>query len=268
LRDQGNLRDQEDGAFREHREGAIISGTRRGGRAVLEVLVATGRSPAPVVAPVGPPSYAMAFTGLAVALVLVLGLWEIAGHAGTIAHEGAHVVGMILFERGVSKVTVDYERGQHQGATYEPEGSGFFSVLATIVGYYGPPLFGLLGAALLVHGSATGVLWVFLLLLGGLLLLVRNLFGFLIVAATGALFYLTVTYGSAQAQVVVACSWVWLLLISGVVTAFEHFRGGADYGILWRRTWIPGFIWATLSVAVALACLWYGGSWLLGFSRP
>ena len=90
-------------------------------------------------------------------------------------------------------------------------------MLATIVGYYGPPLFGLLGAALLVHGSATGVLWVFLVLLGGLLLLVRNLFGALVVVATGALFYLTVTYGSVQAQLLVACSWVWLLLLSGVV---------------------------------------------------
>src|SRR3954453_16584472 len=206
----------------------------------------------------------MALTGLGIALVLVLGLWEIAGHADTIAHEGAHVVGMILFERGVSGVTIDYSGDRHNGATSPPGGSTFFSVLATVVGYYGPPLFGLLGAALLVHGSATGVLWVFLVLLGGLLLLVRNLFGALVVVGTGALFYLTVTYGSAQAQLHVACSWVWLLLISGVVTAFEHFRGGGDYGILWRRPWIPGFVWATLTVAVALACLWYGGSWLLG----
>ncbi len=231
-------------------------------------LLAAGRSheSAPVIAPSGPPSYGLAFAGLAVALLLVLGLWEIAGHADTIAHEGAHVVGMILFERGVRGVEIDYEEGRHTGGT-TPAGS-FFSVLATIVGYYGPPLFGLLGAALLVHGSATGVLWVFLLLLGGLLLLVRNLFGFLLVSATGALFYLTVTYGSAAAQVFVACAWVWLLLISGVVTAFEHFRGGEDYRLLQTYTWIPRFVWASLSVVVAVAALWYGGSWLLGFSRP
>jgi Peptidase M50B-like len=233
---------------------------------VLEVLVAAARDPRPVVVPVGPPSHAMAFSALAVALLLVLGLWEIAGHADTIAHEGAHAVGMILFERGVRGVEIDYEGGQHTGATYRA--GDFFSVLATILGYYGPPLFGLLGAALLVHGSATGVLWVFLLLLGGLLLLVRNLFGFLIVGATGALFYLTLTYGSAQAQLLVACTWVWLLLISGLVTALEHFGGGGDYRILRSATLIPGFVWATLSVLVAAAALWYGGSWLLGFSRP
>jgi hypothetical protein len=175
---------------------------------------------------------------------------------------------MILFERGVSGVTIDYAGDQHIGATSPPRNTSFFSVLATIVGYYGPPLFGLLGAALLVHGTATGVLWVFLVLLACLLLFVRNLFGALVVVATGALFYLTLTYGSATAQLVVACSWVWLLLISGVVTAFEHFRHGSDYGLLQAKTWIPGFVWATLSVVVALAALWYGGSWLLGFSHP
>jgi hypothetical protein len=236
---------------------------------VLALLAAARpQDPVPVVIPAGPPSYGMAFTGLAVALVLVLGLWEIAGHADTIAHEGAHVVGMILFERGVSGVTIDYEHDQHTGGTSAPKDAVFFSVLATIAGYYGPPLFGLLGAALLVGGSATGVLWVFLLLLGGLLLLVRNLFGALIVVGVGALFYLTVTYGSATAQLLVACSWVWLLLISGVVTAVEHFRGGGDYGLLQEETWIPRFVWATLSVVAAVGALWYGGSWLLGFSRP
>jgi hypothetical protein len=231
---------------------------------VLGLLGAAG----PAVVAAGRPSYGMAFAGLGIALVLVLGFWEIAGHAGTIAHEGAHVVGMILFERGVSGVVIDYQGDQHAGSTSPPPDTAFFSVLATIAGYYGPPLFGLLGAALLVHGSATGVLWVFLVLLGGLLLLVRNLFGVLIVVATGAVFYLTVRYGSAEAQTLVACSWVWLLLISGVVTAFEHFRHGADYAILSRKTLIPGFFWATLTVVVAVGALWYGGSWLLGFSRP
>jgi hypothetical protein len=232
------------------------------------VLALLAAAPAPVISPAGPPSYAMAFSGLGIALVLVLGLWEIGGHADTMAHEGAHVVGMILFERGVSGVIIDYRGDQHVGSTSAPVGTSFFSVLATIAGYYGPPLFGLLGAALLVHGSATGMLWVFLLLLAGLLLFVRNLFGIVIVVATGALFYLTVTQGSAQAQMLVACSWVWLLLISGVVSAFEHFRHGGDYTILSRHTLIPGFVWATFSVVVALAALWYGGSWLLGFSRP
>ncbi len=233
---------------------------------MLAVLAAAPRDPQPVVAPTGPPSYAMAFTGLAVALVLVLGLWELTGHVNTIAHEGAHVVGMILFGRGVSSVEIHYRGGEHEGVTYGT--NSFVSVLAGVAGYLGPPLFGLLGAALLVQGSATGVLWVFLLLLGGLILFVRNLFGVLVVAAVGAVLYLTVTYGSAQAQILVACTWVWLLLILGVMFAFGHFTGGGDYKILEAATWITRYFWATIALGVAVACLWYGGSWLLGFSRP
>jgi hypothetical protein len=233
---------------------------------VLALLAATPRDPEPVIVPAGPPSYGMVFAGLAVALLLVLGLWEITGHVSTIAHEGAHVVGMILFERGVSKVEIDYKNGQHEGGTM-PTGP-FFSVLATIVGYMGPPLFGLMGAALLVHGSATGTLWVFLLLLGGLILFVRNLFGILVVAAVGTLFYLTLTYGSAQAQVLVACTWVWLLLIVGQMFAIEHFAKGDDHKHLEEKTGITKYFWGAISVVVATIALWYGASWLLGFSRP
>ncbi len=232
------------------------------------MLALLAADPAPVMSPAGPPSYALAFTGLGIALGLVLGLWEIAGHVATIAHEGAHVVGMILFQRGVSGVTIDYEGDQHTGLTIPPKDTNVFSVLAFAVGYWGPSLFGLLGAALLVHGSATGTLWVFLVLLGGLILFVRNLFGILVVAATGSVLYLTVTYGSAQAQVLVACTWVWLLLVLGVMFAFGHFTTGKDYEILAGKTWITRYFWATIALAVAAACLWYGGSWLLGFSGP
>ena len=232
----------------------------------LMVAAARDREITPVIAPSGPPSYAMAFTALAVALVLVLGLWEITGHVNTIAHEGAHVIGMILFGRGVSRVEIDYRQGQHEGVTYGT--NSFVSVLAGVAGYLGPPLFGLLGAALLVRGSATGVLWVFLLLLGGLILFVRNLFGILVVAAVGVLFYLTLTYGSAQAQTLVACTWVWLLLILGLMFAIGHFAGGGDHAILQHHTWITKYFWASISVVVATIALWYGGSWLLGFSRP
>jgi hypothetical protein len=237
---------------------------------VLELLAAAARQdhPAPVIAAAGQPSYGMAFAGLAVALVLILGLWEITGHVSTIAHEGAHVVGMILFERGVSRVIVDYKNDAHEGKTVPPTGTTFFSVLATIVGYMGPPLFGLMGAALLIHGSATGTLWVFLVLLGGLILFVRNLFGILVVGAVGTLFYLTLTYGSAQAQVLVACTWVWLLLILGLMFAIGHFGGGGDHEHLQDRTLISKYFWGAISVVVATIALWYGGAWLLGFSHP
>lgn len=235
---------------------------------MLDVLLAVAAPPGPDVAPSVPPSHWVSLAGLGVALVLVVGLWELAGHAATMAHEGAHAVVFLLVGQGVRRMEIKFTEQGHEGETYWAYGERP-SVLALMAGYYGPSLFGLLGAALLVHGSATATLWIFLVLLGLLLVVVRNLFGFLIVLATGAILYLTVTYGSAAAQVLVACAWVWLLLVTGVVFAFGHFNGGDDYRKLQQATFfIPPVIWALLAVAVSLAALYSGGSWLLGFSRP
>ena len=235
---------------------------------MVDVLFAAASFPGAVVAPSAPPSRGIALAGLGVALFLIVGIWEIAGHASTMAHEGAHAAVFVLVGLGVRRVVIDYDdvRG-HRGFT-EPARPGV-SVLAGMAGYYGPSLFGLLGAALLVNGSATGVLWVYLVLLGLLLVVVRNLFGFFIVLLTGAILYLTVTYGSAMAQMIAAAAVVWLLLVVGVVLAFEHFWGGADYGILQEATlFIPRIIWALLAVAVSLSALYFAGSWLLGYSQP
>jgi hypothetical protein len=142
-------------------------------------------------------------------------------------------------------------------------------ILPVLAGYSGPPLFGLLGAALLVHGSATALLWIFLLMLGLLLVVVRSVFSFLIVGGLATLLYLTVTYGSTSAQVIVVCTLVWILLVGGVIQAFEHFSGGGDYEILQSKaSLIPKTFWALISVVVAVGSLLLGGAWLLGYALP
>jgi hypothetical protein len=50
--------------------------------------------------------------------------------------------------------------------------------------------------------------------------------------------------------------------------AIGHFGGGRDHSDLQDRTLISKYFWAAISVVVATIALWYGGSWLLGFSRP
>jgi peptidase M50B-like protein len=228
---------------------------------VLDVLLTA--PPQPEIAPSVPPSRAVALAGLGIALVLALGLWEIFGHATVIAHEGAHAAVALLLGMVVTSVVI---HDDHRGKTTWRRPAYLLPLMA---GYYGPPLFGLLAAALLVHGSATAMLWVFLFLLVLLLIVMRNLFGFLIVALLAVFFYLTVTYGSASAQVTVACSWAWLLLVGGVLDAFAHFSEGADYADLGDYVMVvPRVVWASLGVLVALACLVLGGAWLFGYSIP
>jgi Peptidase M50B-like len=216
----------------------------------------------PEIAPAVPPSHAVSLAALGIAVVLVLGIWEITAHAVVIAHEGAHAAAALLLGGVPTSVTVNEK---NEGLT-EWRGAPILPVLA---GYSGPPLFGLLGAALLVHGSATAVLWIFLLMLGLLLIVVRSVFSLLIVGGLAALLYLTVTYGSASAQVIVVCTLVWILLVGGAIQAFEHFKGGGDYTILKSKAGlIPKIFWASISVVVAVGSLLLGGAWLLGYGTP
>jgi hypothetical protein len=43
---------------------------------------------------------------------------------------------------------------------------------------------------------------------------------------------------------------------------------GKDHSDLAEKTLITKYFWGSISVVVATAALWYGGSWLLGFSQP
>jgi hypothetical protein len=228
---------------------------------VLGVLFAAAPHP-PEIAPAVPPSHAVTLAALGIAVVLVLGIWEITGHAVVIAHEGAHAAAALLLGGVPTSVTLNEK---NEGLT-EWRGAAILPVLA---GYSGPPLFGLLGAALLVHGSATALLWLFLLMLGLLLIVVRSVFSFLIVGGLATLLYLTVTYGSASAQVIVVCTLVWILLVGGLIQAFEHFNGGKDYEILESEAGlIPKIFWASISIVVAVGSLLLGGAWLLGYATP
>ena len=217
----------------------------------------------PEIAPGVPPSHTVALAALGIALVLVLGLWELTGHATVIAHEGAHAATALLLGMVVTGVVI------RDDLTGETSWRGPSYVLPLMAGYYGPPLFGLLTAVLLIDGSATAVLWILLFLLGLLLIAMRNVFGFLIVGLLGVFLYLTVTYASASAQVMTACTLVWILLVGGVVDAFDDFSGGADYGFLSDHVGVvPRVVWASLGVLVAIGCLVLGGAWLLGHATP
>ena len=231
---------------------------------MLDVLLTA--PPQPEIAPSVRPSTTLALAALGVALLLALGIWEITGYLITMAHEGAHALALMITGKRVRSVTIQGDLG---GLTrpVNPEDVG---ILAYLAGYAGPPLFGLLGAALLVHGSASAVLWICLLLLGVLLVVLRNLFGFVMVFLAGAFFYLTATYASATAQSTVACTVVWILLVGGVLDAFEQFAlPDTDYRKLQRYSGvIPWFVSATFGVLIAVGCLALGGAWLLGYGTP
>lgn len=234
---------------------------------MLGLLAAAGRHHEVLPGTAAPglhPSTEVAVGAGAVAVVLVLLLWSVVGHVVTFAHEGSHALMAILMGSRVSGVRLHADR---TGVT--EYSAPLLRLPVTAAGYVGPSAFGVLGAVLLARGQGEAVLGVSLVLLAMLLLATTNWFGRLALLLTGAGLFLTLQRGSPGVQVLVACVWVWLLLVGGLVHVVEHGRHGVDFATLRRLTWIvPASLWALLTTAAAVLALLYGGMLLLGATPP
>lgn len=198
--------------------------------------------------------------GGVVAAILAFGLWSIAGHVITIAHEGGHAMAALLLGGRIREVRLHRDRS---GST--SSSAVMLELPVTFAGYVGPSAFGLVGCLLLVHGRADAALWGSLVLLALLLLTTANWFGRLVLAVAGGVLLLVLLRGSPEVQVLIACAWVWLLLIGGVLHVWDHRRGGADFAALRAMTTIvPAGVWAWTALIASVAALLLGGAWLVG----
>lgn len=236
----------------------MITAPIAGLREAVEAMVAAS-IPATV-----PPSSTVVVVAGAIAAVLVLGLWSITGHIITIAHEGAHAAVAVLLGGKVTEVRLHRDR---TGST--TSGRALLVLPVAAAGYLGPSVFGLLGSGLIVHGRPDLVLWTSLALLFLLLLTTANWFGRLVVITTGALLLATLYQGSPGLRLLVACAWVWVLLIGGLLHVWRHRRGGVDFMIMHSITGVvPAFLWAGLALVATAAALVLGGAWLVGAATP
>jgi hypothetical protein len=211
-----------------------------------------------------PPSTAVAVVAGGVAVLLVLGVWSLIGHVITIAHEGAHAAATLLLGGRVTQVRLNRDR---TGSTASR--SPLLQFPVTAAGYLGPSVFGLAGSALLVHGKPDAVLWITLVLLALLLLSTANWFGRFVLVVVGAGLFLVATQAPAGVRLLVACVWVWVLLVGGVLHVWDHRHGGADFAAMRSMTFVvPAVVWAALAFVAAVAALLVGGAWLIGVTAP
>ncbi len=207
------------------------------------------------------PAPEVVLIGLLVAIVvLVRTLWEIANHAETVVHEGAHVLAGILTGRKILGVTIEANGG---GATDMVPKSGAGYGVAAFVGYVGANAAGLIAAGLISTGRMVAVLWFGLVLLAVMLLTIRNFFGGIVILTCGALLYLVVRYGTAGVDTAVAYGVTWFLLISGTRVAFgivRRPRDVADAGVLAGMTFLWRWVWCFLWLAGTIAALVVGGA--------
>ena len=199
---------------------------------------------------------------LVVALAALLTTWSPVGyrvvrHLVTLLHEAGHAAAGALVGRRVHGIRLHADTSGLTLSRGRPRGPGM--VLMLLAGYPAPALVGLAGAALLSQGYAAGLLWALVLLCAVVLLLVRNVYGLLVVVATGALV-------AVLSWLATALVWVVVLAAPRSVVELQRQRRrgarGTDVDQLAALTGVPAVLWVAVLWVVTVACLGLTG-WLL-----
>ncbi len=200
----------------------------------------------------------------AVALALVLLAWPLVRLLVTVCHEAGHAVVATLAGRKLSGIRVHSDTSGLTTSRGRPTGPGMVATL--LAGYVAPSAVGLGAAALAGAGYAVGLLWLIVVLLALMLLKLRNLYGALIVLATGVLVGVFSWYATPPVAGWLAHGIAWLLLLAAprpvVELLFSH-APGSDAAQLAAITHVPRVIWIVLWLVLTLGALVLGASWLL-----
>lgn len=205
---------------------------------------------------------------VAALLVLIPSVWRRTRHVVTIAHEGAHGVAALLSGRRLAGIRLHSDTSGLTLSSGRPSGLGMIATAAA--GYPGPALIGLGAAFLVSQGRPLVALWTAVVLLGLLLVQIRNFHGLYLVALAGGGVFAVTWWGSGTLQAFVAEAGAWFLLLAApraVVELQRVRRRGrgrdSDADVLARLTRVPGVLWVGLFLGVTLAALAVGGAWLL-----
>jgi hypothetical protein len=143
-------------------------------------------------------------------------------------------------------------------------------VLTLIAGYLGPAIAGLAAVGLLIGGHGLGLLWLLVIMLGLMVLQIRNFYGFAVVLGCGAVLTAVSWYLSATAQSTLAYLLTWILLIAAPKPVLELIRRRgrgrerhSDADQLARLTRVPAPLWAVLFLVVNSIGLIVGAGLLL-----
>jgi hypothetical protein len=206
-----------------------------------------------------------------VALVVVTfsELWRPARNVITIVHEAGHALVAVLAGRRLSGIRLHSDTSGLTLTKGKPYGPGMVST--ALAGYVAPSLLGLVFAALVGADLTASVLVVCGVLLLGVLVMVRNVYGFFSVLLTGAVLFGVAWWTSPVVQAAFAHLITWFLLLGGVRPVGElqskRRRGWArdsDADQLARLTGTPGLLWVGMFFLVNLGALALAAMWLLG----
>ncbi|MFC4857955.1 M50 family metallopeptidase [Actinophytocola glycyrrhizae] len=206
---------------------------------------------------------------LALAVVTFGELWRPARNVITIVHEAGHALVAVLAGRRLSGIRLHSDTSGLTLTRGKPYGPGMVST--ALAGYVAPSVLGLGFAALVEVEQTAAVLVVCGVLLLGVLVMVRNVYGFFSVVLTGAVLFGVAWWTSPPVQGAFAYLITWFLLLGGVRPVGElqgkRRRGRArdsDADQLARLTGTPGLLWVGMFFFINLGALALAALWLLG----
>jgi hypothetical protein len=218
--------------------------------------------------PVDPSAAVVLATGAVAAVAVVVdGVWRRARGVVTIAHEAGHAVAALASGRRLTGIRLHSDTSGLTLSAGRPRGLGM--IVTAAAGYVSPSLVGLAGVALLALDQVTVMLWASAAVLAAMLVMVRNWYGALSLAATGGVVVGVSVYTSEGVQVAFAYAITWFLLLGAVRPVAElraHRRAApgapTDADVLARLTHVPAPAWVAL-FGLATVAASGAGAWLL-----
>jgi hypothetical protein len=205
---------------------------------------------------------------LAVLLVWAPGAWPVTRNVVTIAHEAAHGLVALMSGRRLHGIRLHSDTSGLTVSAGRITGPGM--IMTTAAGYVGPAMLGLAAAALLANHRAVGLLWALLILLGLLLLQVRNWFGLWSLLVSAGVVFAVSWWLQPQLQSAFAYSLTWFLLLAAPrpVLELQAQRRGAgatssDADQLARLTRVPAILWVGFFLVATVGALVLGARWMV-----
>jgi len=205
---------------------------------------------------------------LAVLLVWAPGAWPVTRNIVTIAHEAAHGLVALMSGRRLHGIRLHSDTSGLTVSAGRTTGPGM--IMTTAAGYVGPAMLGLAAAGLLANHRAVGLLWALLILLGLLMLQVRNWFGLWSLLVSAGMVFAVSWWLQPQMQSAFAYSLTWFLLLAAPRPVLElqtqrHGRGAtsSDADQLARLTRVPAILWVGFFLVATVGALVLGARWMV-----
>lgn len=191
-----------------------------------------------------------------VALACVVLAWPATRMVVTVAHEAGHAIVALLAGRRLTGIRLHSDTSGLTVSRGRPRGPGMVATL--LAGYPAPALMGLGAAWLLASGRALLVVVLLIVVMAGMLLMIRNLFGLLVVVIGTTLVGLSAWYLQPVHQAWIAYFLTWVLLLAAprpVVELARQRSRTSDPAQLARLTGIPCGVWTLLFGVVTVGSL-------------